>query len=155
MEWKSLDRCALKARRVPSCSSRAMQTHPRSEILTTHRSLESHLSATSLPRRCKLPLPKVQATQAAKSSDLGNSPMSSNVRFGPTADMPALFDHLIGAREQHRWHSQADGFGSFEIDDQLKFRWLFHGDVTGLCAFKYFIHESGRAAIEVRIVHAK
>src|SRR6476659_1298177 len=73
MEWKSLDRCVLKFRLVPSYSSRAMQTHLRWKTSTRHRSLESHLLITSSPTRCKLPLPIVQATQAAKSSDFGDS----------------------------------------------------------------------------------
>src|SRR4029450_3931728 len=76
MEWKSLDKCVLKFRLVPWCSSRAMQTHLRWETSTRHRSSESHLLVTSSPTRCKLPLPIMQATQAAKSLDLGDSYIS-------------------------------------------------------------------------------
>src|SRR5512132_3740598 len=53
-----------------------MQTHLRWETSTRHRSLESHLLVTSSPTRCKLPLPIVQATQAAKSLNLGDSHIS-------------------------------------------------------------------------------
>ena len=67
------DRCVLKSRLVPWCSSPAMQTHPRLKTSTTHRSSESHLLVTNSPTRCKLPLPIVQATQAAKSLNLGDS----------------------------------------------------------------------------------
>src|SRR6476619_700361 len=73
MEWKSLDRSVLKFHLFPWCSSRAMQTHPRSETLTTHRLSESHLLVTSSPTRCNLPSLIVQATQAAKSLLLGDS----------------------------------------------------------------------------------
>jgi hypothetical protein len=28
-----------------------------------------------------------------------------HVRYGPIADIARLFDHLVGAGEQRRWHS--------------------------------------------------
>ena len=40
------------------------------------------------------------------------------VRFVPIADIPLLFDHLVGAREHGRWHGEAERLGSFEIDHQ-------------------------------------
>jgi hypothetical protein len=44
-----------------------------------------------------------------------------NVRFGPEADIlrrngNALFDHLVGAREQRRWYHQAKRLSRFKID---------------------------------------
>jgi hypothetical protein len=36
----------------------------------------------------------------------------------------ALFDHLVGAREQRRWHSNAKRLGGFHIDDKLETSWL-------------------------------
>ena len=33
----------------------------------------------------------------------------------------SLFDHLVGAGEQHRWHFEAERFRSLEIDTQLVF----------------------------------
>src|SRR6478752_5538027 len=50
-----------------------MQTHPRSETLTTHRSSNSHLLATSSPTRCNLPSLIVQVTRVEKLSLLGDS----------------------------------------------------------------------------------
>jgi len=33
-----------------------------------------------------------------------------DVRFGPRADMGYLFDHLVSAGEDRRWHSKAKPF---------------------------------------------
>jgi hypothetical protein len=55
--------------------------------------------------------------------------------------MSLLFNDLVSARKQHRRHSQADGPGGLQVDHQFEFRWLFHGQVAGLCAFENFINE--------------
>jgi hypothetical protein len=46
---------------------------------------------------------------------------AANVRFEPEADIlrrngDALFDHLVGAREQRRWYHQAKRLSRFKID---------------------------------------
>jgi hypothetical protein len=33
---------------------------------------------------------------------------------------PSLFDHLIGAGKQRRWHGEVERLRSLEIDDELK-----------------------------------
>jgi hypothetical protein len=44
--------------------------------------------------------------------------------------LDALFDHLVGAREQHRRHGEAERLGDFEVDNQL----IFVGACTGRSA---------------------
>ncbi len=42
----------------------------------------------------------------------------------------SLFDHLVGAGEQGRWHVEAERLGRSQIDDKLEFGWLLDRDVT-------------------------
>jgi hypothetical protein len=39
-----------------------------------------------------------------------------DVCFGPIADMPGLFDQLIGANEQRQWQFDPNGLGGLRID---------------------------------------
>ena len=58
-------------------------------------------------------------------ADIGTQ--SGNVRFVPKADimqcskMLPLFNHLIDARQERFWDSEADRLGGREIDDEIKF----------------------------------
>jgi hypothetical protein len=45
------------------------------------------------------------------------------------------FDHLIRSRQHIRRNRQADLFGRFQVDHQLKLRRLLDGDVGGLGSF--------------------
>jgi hypothetical protein len=68
----------------------------------------------------------------------------------PTSDIAPLFDHLIGAAEQHRWQFEAERFRSLEIDAQLEFGRLVKRDISRISAFKNLIDEVGEAARNVR-----
>ena len=46
----------------------------------------------------------------------------------------ALLDHLVGEREQRRRDFEAERLRSLEIDHQLEFARLYHGQVGGLFA---------------------
>jgi hypothetical protein len=43
----------------------------------------------------------------------------------------SLFDHLVGAGKEHRWHVKAKHFGSFQIDDEFEFGRCLHGQIGG------------------------
>jgi hypothetical protein len=62
----------------------------------------------------------------------------------------SLFDHLIGAAEQHRWHFEAKRFRSLEIDDQFEFGRLIKRDISRIGTSKNLIDVVGEAAIDVR-----
>ena len=59
-----------------------------------------------------------------------------DVRFVPIADILALFDHLVGARQYRRRHRKAKRFRSLEIDDQLILRGQLHWQVAWFLALE-------------------
>jgi len=48
----------------------------------------------------------------------------------------SLFDHLVGAGNDLRWHSEAEPVGSLEIDDQLDLGGLLDREFGWFLAFK-------------------
>src|SRR5262249_61381015 len=63
----------------------------------------------------------------------------------------SLFDHLVGASEQRRWHSNTKRVGGLHIDDQLETSWLLDRQIGGLGAFEDFVDVHGSLAKKVRI----
>src|SRR5262245_57881956 len=78
---------------------------------------------------------------------LGSFCSITSYRTSPTG----LFDHLVGAGEQHRWHSNTKRPGGFHIDDQLETSWLLDRQIGGLGAFEDFVDVHGSFAKKVRI----
>jgi hypothetical protein len=60
-----------------------------------------------------------------------------------------LFDHLVGAAAQHRWHFEVKRFRGLQIDDQLEFGRLVKRDISRIGTSKNLIDEVGGAAIQV------
>jgi hypothetical protein len=56
-----------------------------------------------------------------------------------SAAKEALFDHLVGSPNQGGWHHEAECLRGFEINNQLKFGWLFDWKIGWLCPFQNFI----------------
>jgi hypothetical protein len=67
------------------------------------------------------------------------------------------FDNLIGAGEKRFWNRNAERFGGFQIDIQVKLGGLFYRQFTRLRSFQYSIYiprgttEEGGVANDLKI----
>jgi len=64
----------------------------------------------------------------------------------------ASFDHLVCGGEHRRRHREAEHFGGFQINDQLKFGRLLNRQVTGLLAPEGAVDVGSRTPIKVVII---
>lgn len=55
-------------------------------------------------------------------------------------DKTSLFDHLVGASEQHRGNFDPNRFRRIGIDHQLKFRGLLDGQIGRFGALEYLVN---------------
>jgi hypothetical protein len=62
---------------------------------------------------------------------LGFVAMCQEATYAPQQTAP-LFDHLVGAGEQRRWHVEAERPCSPEVDDQLELGRCLHGQLGWL-----------------------
>src|SRR5262245_55842467 len=60
----------------------------------------------------------------------------ADVCFGPKADIPTLFDHLVGACLHCRRHVEAERLGRLQIDVELDFGGLLDWQVGGFFALE-------------------
>src|SRR5262245_3873894 len=72
---------------------------------------------------------------------------TSDVCFGPIADITLSFDHLVGARKHGGRHGEAERFGGLEVDDQFVLGRCLHRHVSRLLALEGAIDVAGRTAI--------
>jgi len=63
------------------------------------------------------------------------------------------FDHLVGAGEQRRWHSEAKRLGSIEVDNKLEFRGLLHRQVWSLALEDPASVAAGEASLRPNTLH--
>jgi hypothetical protein len=61
----------------------------------------------------------------------------------------SLFDHLVGAGKQRRWHGEAERLRSLEIDDELKSGGKLYRQIGRLRAFENFINQSGSSFVHI------
>ena len=60
-------------------------------------------------------------------SDIGPCPKSAKKRLVRRSKSTSLFDHLVGAGQQRRWHDDAKRLCGLQIDNQLELRGLLNG----------------------------
>jgi hypothetical protein len=97
---------------------------------------------TCAPQKVMSALPPIATAKAdicASSCPLYPRKRTCAVQLGMSAlgqkrTLLALFDHLVGPREQRWRHSETDRFGRFEIDYQLVLRRCLHRKVCRLFA---------------------
>jgi hypothetical protein len=51
-----------------------------------------------------------------------------------------LFDHLVGAGQEHCRHFEAKGICGFEVDNKLEFSGLLYRNVGGFGSFQHLDH---------------
>src|SRR5262245_64818534 len=66
----------------------------------------------------------------------------------------ASFDHLVGAREQRRWHFETERFCRFEVYHEFELGWLLDWQVARFLAAKNPIDVRGRASKHVQPIRS-
>src|SRR5215203_6043127 len=86
----------------------------------------------------------------------GERIVSAQVRtlIGPETCFVILFDYLVGASEQRRWHREAERLGGLEVDRQLVLGRVLHRQVSRFLALENTINVTRSAPVEAGDVHA-
>src|SRR5262249_33455512 len=65
----------------------------------------------------------------------------------------ASLDHLVGAREQHRRHLQAERISGLEVDGEFKFCRLLDWQIGWHGPLENLVHKVGRAPTQFDKIH--
>src|SRR5262245_1933706 len=98
----------------------------------------------SVIRRCRL-----NVRISPKSGHVADIPdrqlraLSDSCTAARGAAVARLFDHLVGAGEERRWHVEAKRLGGFEVDDELVLGRRLHRQVGWLLALEDAVDVAG------------
>src|ERR1700730_3716230 len=106
----------------PSCNARPDHTSGSfsTELAWTKRSLRSAM-------------PPI-ATEFTRHDESSRSAPSGLTQCSKEGGPNPSFDHLVSAREQHRWHVDAEQPRRLQVDDELEFGRLLDRKIGGLLA---------------------
>ena len=76
--------------------------------------------------------------------------LSRSTRHSTLDTRPLSLDHLIRSVQHGLWNRQVERFRCFQIDNELKLRWLLDRQIGGLCAFENFVHVDCDTAIGLK-----
>ena len=65
-----------------------------------------------------------------------------------------LFDHLVGAAEEHQWNHYAKCLGSLLINHKFELRWLLDRNVGGVLTIENFVKKGRYLTMHVDVVDA-
>jgi hypothetical protein len=66
-----------------------------------------------------------------------------HVRLVPLGDITPSFNYVIGQLLKFRGDVETERLGSFEVDDELEFRWMLHWQIGRFGTPKYLIGIEG------------
>src|SRR5262249_55598742 len=124
---------------------RSAPTHPQCLLREIRARLKGSSSFAFLPIGSRL-LREQRSNHHPTPEDLAHG-LGQNACKPPSPF--TSFDHLVGAGEERRWHSNAKRLGGFHIDDQLETSWLLDRQIGGLGAFEDFVDVDGSLAKKV------
>ena|SRR5258705_135497 len=70
-------------------------------------------------------------------------PFRAKKRLMRRSKSTSLFDHLVGAGQQRRWHDDAKRLCGLQIDHQVEFGRLFDRQVGRLRTLEYLVGKAG------------
>src|SRR5574341_1637802 len=82
------------------------------------------------------------------------STVCSEIYRGDGGRTMSLLNHLVSPEHQRLGDRQAERLGSLEVNDQLEFRRLLHGQVSGLGTLENLVHVGSGASEQVGVDRA-